>query len=165
LAVARAHGLPRARGLRGPVTAALAVSKLAEQLALAREKARAAGFQQALFGGGLEIVASDEPGHAFASAADFAGHPARSYCRGTYRFRKHDYPVPGDLKNAGEEFECARAIDLLEEVEFWVRNLVHPSQFWMPTSRMRTYPDFVTKLGDGRLFVIEYKGGDRFSAD
>lgn len=139
--------------------------KLAEQLSLAKEKAHAEGFQQALFGGGLEIVASDAPGHIFAFPADSAEYPARSYCRGTYRFRKHYYPVPGDLKNAGEEFECARAIDLLDEVEFWVRNLVHPSQFWMPTSRMRTYPDFAAKLKDGRLFVIEYKGGDRFSAD
>lgn len=139
--------------------------KLAEQLSLAKENAHADGFQQALFGGGLEIVASDAPGHVFAYPADFAEYPARSYCRGTYRFRKHYYPVPGDLKTAGEEFECARAIDLLDEVEFWVRNLVHPSQFWMPTSRMRTYPDFVAKLGDGRLFVVEYKGGDRFSAD
>jgi type III restriction enzyme len=46
-----------------------------------------------------------------------------------------------------------------------VRNLVHPTQFWMPTSRQRTYPDFVLKLKDGRLFVVEYKGGDRFSSD
>ncbi len=139
--------------------------KLAEQLLLAKANAHAEGFQQALFHDGLEIVASDEPGHAFTYPADFAQYPARSYCRGTYRFRKHYYPVPGDLKNVGEEFECARAIDLLDEVEFWVRNLVHPSQFWMPTSRMRTYPDFAVKLKDGRLFVIEYKGGDRFSAD
>jgi type III restriction enzyme len=64
-----------------------------------------------------------------------------------------------------EEFECAQTIDLLDEVEFWVRNLVHPSQFWMPTSKQRTYPDFVTKLKDGRLFVIEYKGSDRYSSD
>jgi len=46
-----------------------------------------------------------------------------------------------------------------------VRNLVHQTQFWMPTSKQRTYPDFVAKLKDGRLFVIEYKGGDRFTAD
>ena len=32
-------------------------------------------------------------------------------------------------------------------------------------SKQRTYPDFVAKLKDGRLFVIEYKGGDRFTAD
>ena len=55
--------------------------------------------------------------------------------------------------------------DFIDEVEFWVRNLVHPSQFWMPTSRQRTYPDFVARLKDGRLLVIEYKGADRFSAD
>ena len=139
--------------------------KLAEQLLLAKENAHALGFQQALFRDGLEIVASDTPGHVFAYPADFAQYPARSYYRGAYRFRKHYYPVPGDLKSIGEEFECARAIDLLEEAEFWVRNLVHASQFWMPTSRQRTYPDFVAKLKDGRLFVIEYKGGDRFSAD
>jgi type III restriction enzyme len=35
----------------------------------------------------------------------------------------------------------------------------------MPTSRQRTYPDFVLKLKDGRLFVVEYKGGDRFTSD
>jgi type III restriction enzyme len=73
--------------------------------------------------------------------------------------------VPGDLQNVGEEFECARTIDLLDDVEFWVRNLVHPTQFWMPTSHQRTYPDFVAKLKDGRLLVVEYKGGDRFTAD
>lgn len=139
--------------------------KLAEQLLLTKEKAYRQGFQQALFTGGLEIVASDEPGHAFTYPADMALYPAHSYYAGAYRFRKHYYPIPGDLKNAGEEFECARQIDLLDDVEFWVRNLVHPSQFWMPTSKQRTYPDFVAKLKDGRLLVVEYKGGDRFTAD
>lgn len=139
--------------------------KLAEQLQLAKDQAYRDGFQQALFQGGLEIVASDGPSHAFSYPADMTRYPAHSYYQGTYSFRKHFYPVPGDLKNVGEEFECARAIDLLDEVEFWVRNLVHPTQFWMPTSRQRTYPDFVVKLKDGRLLVVEYKGGDRFSSD
>lgn len=139
--------------------------KLAEQLQLAKELAYRDGFQQALFQDGLEIIASDGPDHAFTYPADMTRYPAHSYYQGTYRFRKHYYPVPADLKNAGEEFECARAIDLLDEVEFWVRNLVHSTQFWMPTSRQRTYPDFVAKLKDGRLFVIEYKGGDRFTSD
>jgi len=146
--------------------------KLAEQLQLAREQALKEGFQQALFGGDPELVATlDDPGINFAYPANMALYPARRYYEGSYRFRKHYYPVPGDLdwKTSGgrvtEEFECARAIDLLEEVAFWVRNLVHPSQFWMPTSRQRTYPDFVAKLKDGRLFVVEYKGEDRFSSD
>src|SRR5690606_11198901 len=139
--------------------------KLAEQLQLAKELAYRDGFQQALFQDGLEIVASSSPDHAFTYPADMTRYPAHSYYHGTYRFKKHYYPVPADLKNVGEEFECARTIDLLDEVEFWVRNLVHPTQFWMPTSRQRTYPDVVAKLKDGRLFVIEYKGGDRFSSD
>lgn len=139
--------------------------KLTEQLQLAKELAYRDGFQQALFQDGLEIVASDGPDHAFTYPADMTRYPAHSYYQGTYRFKKHYYPMPADLKSIGEEFECARAIDLLDEVEFWVRNLVHPTQFWMPTSRQRTYPDFVLKLKDGRLFVVEYKGGDRFTSD
>ncbi|WP_407352931.1 DEAD/DEAH box helicase [Luteimonas sp. R10] len=145
--------------------------KLAEQLQLAKEQAHRDGFQQALFHDGLELVASDEPDHAFTYPPDMAAYPAHGYYRGAYQFRKHYYPVPGDLdwKTPGgritEEFECAQAIDLLDEVDFWVRNLVHSSQFWMPTSSQRTYPDFVARLGDGRLLVVEYKGGDRFTAD
>lgn len=146
--------------------------KLEEQLLAAKERAYRRGFQQALFDGGLEVVASDGPGHAFEYPADMAAYPAHTYFRaGTMRFRKHYYPVPGDLSwktpkgVPTEEFLCAQAIDLLDEVEFWVRNLAHPSQFWMPTSRQRTYPDFVAKLKDGRLLVVEYKGGDRFTAD
>lgn len=145
--------------------------KLAEQLQLAKEQAYRRGFQQALFGGGSEIVASDGPDHGFTYPADMALYPAHSYFRAdTMRFRKHYYPVPGDLawKTPGgtltEEFLCAQQIDLLDEVDYWVRNLVHPSQFWMPTSTQRTYPDFVAKLKDGRLLVVEYKGGDRFTA-
>lgn len=146
--------------------------KLAEQLQLARGEACKEGFQQALFGGDPALVATlDDPDVCFAFPADMGRYPARRYYQGSYRFRKHYYPVPGDLdwKTPGgrvcEEFDCAQAIDLLDEVEFWVRNLVHDTQFWMPTSRQRTYPDFVAKLKDGRLFVIEYKGGDRFSSD
>lgn len=146
--------------------------KLDEQLQIAKSQAYRDGFQQALFEGGLELVASDEPGHAFIYPANMALYPAHLYFSAdTMRFRKHYYPLPGDLAwktSTGaltEEFLCAQAIDLLDEVEFWVRNLVHPSQFWMPTARQRTYPDFVAKLKDGRLLVVEYKGGDRFTAD
>lgn len=145
--------------------------KLSEQLALAKERAHQRGFQQALFEGGLDLVASDEPDHAFRYPADMAKYPAHTYYRGPYAFRKHYYPVPGDLNwktpggAIGEEFECAQAIDMLDDVEFWVRNLARPSQFWMPTAKQRTYPDFVAKLRDGRLLVVEYKGSDRFTAD
>jgi type III restriction enzyme len=139
--------------------------KLQEELIRAKDLAYRQGFQQALFGGALEIIADVGPDHGFAYPTDMARYPAHWYYRGSYRFRQHYYPIPGDLKNVGEEFECARQIDLLDEVQFWVRNLVHPTQFWMPTSTMRTYPDFVAKLKDGRLLVVEYKGSDRFTAE
>ncbi|HEJ5008678.1 TPA: DEAD/DEAH box helicase [Pseudomonas aeruginosa] len=145
--------------------------KLTEQLAATKATAYKQGFQQALFGGGLEVVTSDGPDHAYTYSADMTAYPAHYYYQGPYRFKKHYYPVPGDLSwktgkgKVTEEFNCAQAIDMLGEVEFWVRNLVHPSQFWMPTSKQRTYPDFVARLIDGRLLVVEYKGGDRITAD
>lgn len=168
------HGLMRDRGfslaqlLRGQF---ILRRKLEEQLLLAKDRAYRRGFQQALFDGGLELVSGDGPDHAYTYPPDMALYPAHWYYRGTYRFRKHYYPVPGDLNwktpggAIGEEFECAQAIDMLDEVDFWVRNLAHPSQFWMPTARQRTYPDFVARLSDGRLLVVEYKGGDRFTAE
>ena len=143
--------------------------KLSEQLDAAKAKAYKAGFQQALFDS--ETITSMEPDHAFTYPADLSQYPAHTYYQGAYRFRKHYYPVPGDLKwktdkgHDTEEFQCARALDMLEEVKFWVRNVVHQTQFWMPTAKMRTYPDFVAHLNDGRMMVIEYKGGDRFSND
>jgi type III restriction enzyme len=145
--------------------------KLTEQLAAAKALAYKQGFQQALFGGGLEVVTSDGTDHAYTYPSDMTAYPAHYYYQGPYRFKKHYYPVPGDMNwktgkgKVTEEFNCAQAIDMLDEVEFWVRNLVHPSQFWMPTSKQRTYPDFVARLTDSRLLVVEYKGGDRFSAD
>lgn len=146
--------------------------KLAEQLQLAKAEALKEGFEQALFHDGLELITSDAPGHSFTYPADMALYPARYYFRAeTMRFRKHYYPVPGDLDwktpsgKLTEEFLCAQTIDLLDEVDFWVRNLVHPSQFWMPTAKQRTYPDFVVRLNDGRILVVEYKGGDRFSGE
>lgn len=146
--------------------------KLGEQLQIAKAKALKDGFQQALLGADAEIVVSDEPDAMFTYPADMTQYPAHSYYQGgTYRFRKHYYPFVGDLQwktaggKVGEEFLCAQAIDQLDEVEFWVRNLVDKSQFWMPTSKQRTYPDFVARLKDGRLLVVEYKGGDRYTAD
>lgn len=146
--------------------------KLSEQLQLAKVAALKNGFQQALFGDAAEVVVSDEPDAMFTYPADMTLYPAHSYYQGgTYRFRKHYYPFVGDLQwktaggKVGEEFLCAQAIDQLDEVEFWVRNLVDRSQFWMPTAKQRTYPDYVARLKDGRLLVVEYKGGDRYSSD
>ena len=51
-------------------------------------------------------------------------------------------------------------LDKMEEREFWVRNPVRRPghSFWLQTSTDKFYPDFVCKLKDGRVLVVEYKG-------
>ena len=79
---------------------------------------------------------------------------------GFYQFNKHFFGVIGNMKSQGEEFECAVFLDQMPEVEYWVRNVEKkPGSFWLPTSRYRFYPDFVAKMKDGRILVVEYKGG------
>ena len=78
-------------------------------------------------------------------------------------FEKHYYPRMGDF-DSKEEYQCATWLDRHEEVEFWVRNLVRKngSSFFLQNATKRFYPDFVCKLKDGRILVVEYKGGDRW---
>ena len=83
-----------------------------------------------------------------------------SYYTGNYEFKKHFYNKIGELSNDGEEFECARIIDSLPDVKYWVRNLAYGKEasFRLRTSSDYFYPDFVVVLNDGRILVIEYKG-------
>ncbi|MGH8687250.1 MAG: DEAD/DEAH box helicase [Burkholderiales bacterium] len=84
---------------------------------------------------------------------------AAQHYRGRWQFKKHYFPVVANLKESGEEFDCARTIDNHLSVKHWVRNLeTEPFGFWFPTSRGRFFPDFVCELLDGRLVVVEYKG-------
>ncbi|MGC8904937.1 DEAD/DEAH box helicase [Thermus sp.] len=79
--------------------------------------------------------------------------------RGAYVFRKHFFPVIADLEDGTEEFQCARLLDELEEVEFWVRN--YPTwrhAFRLPYPGGNFFPDFLAKLRNGTLLVVEYKG-------
>lgn len=59
-----------------------------------------------------------------------------------------------------EETTCAKAIDSHPKVRTWIRNLDSQPKaaFWLATSKGKFYPDFVAKLEDGRILVIEYKG-------
>lgn len=64
-----------------------------------------------------------------------------------------------DLKDGGEEFQCAQLIDRHPKVRQWVRNLdTAPCGFALPTSRGRFFADFVAELVDGRVALLEYKG-------
>lgn len=105
------------------------------------------------------------PNHCF--SFDPHRYPCNKRYTGAYQFQKHYYPHVGDLKATGEEFRCARFIDTLPEVKFWVRNLERQPQFsfWLQTSTDKFYPDFVCLLTDGRCLVVESKGEHLWSAD
>lgn len=139
--------------------------KIAEQKIKAyRHEARKRAYQELLFGGNADqVVVSPEKCFTFHPDQ----YPRRFDCRASETFSKHYYPKVGELEADGEEFFCAQFIDQMEEVEFWVRNLERQERFsfWLQTSTDKFYPDFVCKLTDGRYFVVEYKGTDRWSND
>jgi len=96
-------------------------------------------------------------------------YPARWLYDGKYVFAKHFFGPPGELDSdmSSEETACAIALDQMQEVRHWIRNLERqPStSFWLPTSTDRFYPDFVAELIDGRIFVVEYKGAHLLTGD
>jgi type III restriction enzyme len=96
-------------------------------------------------------------------------YPARWRYDGRYTFRKHFFGPPGELDSdiSSEETACAIAIDEIDDVRLWVRNLERQPDlsFWLPTSTDRFYPDFVAELTDGRILVVEYKGAHLYNND
>jgi type III restriction enzyme len=144
----------------------LADTVAAQLSALLRGQKRVA-FQQSLLEGPQHVRLDGRTQFQF----DPQVYPARWLysAAARYRFRKHYYPLPGELKDEidAEETACAIAIDRLDSVRCWVRNLERQPEasFWLPTSTDRFYPDFVAELVDGRLLVIEYKGGNLFTND
>lgn len=84
---------------------------------------------------------------------------------GKTRYSKHFYERIGDMND--EEAECAFNIDMNPNVEFWIRNIERQewNSFWLQTSTDKFYPDFIVKLKDGTIVIVEYKGEDRYSND
>lgn len=122
-------------------------------------------FQRSLVDGPEQVRLTDVHQFRF----DASNYPARWLFNGRYNFEKHYYPRPGELDDdlMQEETACAIELDRMSQIERWVRNLERQPEraFWLPTSTDRFYPDFVAELKDGRFFVVEYKGGDRYSND
>ena len=134
------------------------VRALGEKIRVYREAAHAHGYQDVLFG----PQAAVETSYDYEFRYEPGIYPANSYCRSGYRWQRHFYPpAPGELEAKGEEFECAQTLDMLPAVKTWVRNLERQpaASFWLPTSTDKFYPDFVVQMMDGRLLVVEYKGG------
>ena len=127
---------------------------LARKINQCREHASTDRYQQTLFGAEAAVETS------FTFEFDFTptGYPSRwSYAGHPYQFQKHFYATVGELNSKGEEYECARALDLSPHVKHWVRNLERRG-FWLPLAAAEFYPDFVAELTDGRFLVVEHKG-------
>lgn len=79
---------------------------------------------------------------------------------GAVVLKRHFFPAIGNLKNQGEEFQCAQVIaNEIENVDWWVRNVERKhGAFWLQLSSAKFYPDFIARLKDGTFVAIEYKG-------
>lgn len=132
---------------------------IAAKIAGYRKAAETNAYRKVLF-------TNDAPTEvSFDFAFDFPpdNYPAKWFYRGSYRFAKHYYGPDrvGELKDQGEEFECAQALDMIPEVRFWVRNdlVGRPATaVRLPLASGWFYPDFAVLLNDGRILVVEYKG-------
>ena len=131
----------------------------------ARVAARKTAFQQFLIPES-ECRAVVNPEYCFTFGNTY---PVNTQYKGAYKFKKHYYDIIGsfDGKDGGEEEQCAMFIDQLNEVEYWVRNLDSREydSFYLQLYNRKFYPDFVAKLKDGRILVVEHKGADRYSSD
>jgi type III restriction enzyme len=133
--------------------------KVSAKIAEIRKSERERVYERFLFEPGAKVEVSFD--HAF-EFRDGMYEGQRVY-RGRWRANRHflgpDRIPAFDGAPDGEEFQCAQAIDNLGGVQFWVRNVAkHTESFWLPTATGKFYPDFVARLEDGRLLVVEYKG-------
>ena len=115
-------------------------------------------FQQLVFDGQESVEVSPSVVFSF----PLTQYPANRIYDGPIRYARHYYEKPGHMN--GEEAACALLIDRLATT--WVRNLERDRYaFWLPLPSRRFYPDFVAKLPDGRILVVEYKGAMLESTD
>jgi len=115
-----------------------------------------------LFSSEAKTSVSFEQGFKFAKEMYF---DVRKHRGGAFRLGNHflgpdNVPAFSSEGDGGEEFTCAQMLDSLnDKVEFWIRNVAkHVNSFRLPLASGFFYPDFVAKLKDGRIFVVEYKG-------
>lgn len=139
------------------------LNKIKAKIDIARQKARKDNFNQYMFER-PERVKLD-----FSFCVEFKDHMYDGIptYHGNYKFQKHflgSSKIP--IMDTDEEIECAKAIDSLPSVSYWIRNVArNPNSFRLPTSSDYFYPDFVALLNDGRLLVVEYKGGHLLGGD
>jgi type III restriction enzyme len=109
---------------------------LAQKISQYREQASSDRYQQTLFGPEAAVETS------FTFEFDFTptGYaPHWSYEGYPYQFQRHYYAAVGELENKGEEYECAKALDMTGKVKHWVRNLDR-RVFGCPWRRQNSIP-------------------------
>lgn len=144
---------------------------LCQRISELRQQAVKQAYQAALFEAAtnIEIVVGGEglefdfPPYGYAPNRIYDGR------FGPASFRKHYYGQVGDF-DSKEEYECAVWLDDRAregKIEFWVRNLDRKPAcaFFLQKAHGKFWPDFICKLYDGTILVVEYKGGDRYSTD
>ena len=151
-----ACGLPPAALMRARF---LLARKAKGRIAAIRRAERAKVYQQRLFAPEARPRVSFD--HAFAFRAGMYADERRY--RGRWRPNRHflgaDAVPAFDGADDGEEVRCAQALDSLPGMTFWIRNVArHPESFRLPLAEGWFYPDFVARLDDGRILVVEYKG-------
>ncbi|WP_116963379.1 DEAD/DEAH box helicase [Fastidiosibacter lacustris] len=126
---------------------------LKDRINQARKEAQKKGFQLCLLDN--DIMQVDLSQYAFEFPINY---PINQYYEGSYQFKNHYYPQIAAMNK--EEFECAKVLDMHDSIEYWLRNIENQpdKSFWLPTDSSRFYPDFIAKLKDDRLLIVEYKG-------
>ena len=137
----------------------LLAGKIESKIKAIRQRERRGVYQRCLFAPDANVMVSFDTAFTFANG--MYGDERRY--RGLWKPNKHflgSGNVPAfDGAEDGEEVRCAQVLDSLAQVRYWIRNVArHPESFWLPTATDRFYPDFVARLADGRLLVVEYKG-------
>lgn len=137
------------------------IDTLAARIAKARQRGQAQRFVDLL--GDETKISADARLQCVFSAGRYAWDWQYN---GFVTLPKHFFPQIGNLQSRGEEFECADFIaNRLEGVRDWVRNVERkPGAFSLPTSRQRFYPDFLVRMNNGCILVVEYKGAHLYDA-
>ena len=134
--------------------------KVHERIAAIRQRERNSVYQRYLFASEARVEVSFDKAFRFKDGM----YQDQPRYRGHWTPHKHflgpDHVPAFDGVENGEECQCAQVIDSLPDLTYWIRNVArHSNSFWLPTATDKFYPDFVALLNDGRLLVVEYKGG------
>jgi len=110
----------------------LLLQAMRHKIEKARRQAATKGWQAALFPDNPAFVLTFAAAEAFTFDAT-RGYAPRSVYRGGYKFSKEFYGKTGDLDATGEEFECAKALDMQAGVKHWFRNISNDAarSFWL----------------------------------